>query len=73
MEVDEDIEEEEDLEELEPAYNLDTESLFSSSGPPLPKPSATSVAHWFVMLVVDVLESCTPCGSLAFGPHDVIG
>ena len=36
MEVDEDIKEEEDLEELEPAYNLDTESLFSSSGPPLP-------------------------------------
>jgi hypothetical protein len=45
MEVDEDIKEEEDLEELEPAYNLDTESLFSSSGPPLPKPSATSVAR----------------------------
>jgi chromosome segregation ATPase len=66
MEVDKDeevdIEEEEDLEEPEPTSSLDTESLFLGF-----------VNHWFVILVVEVLGSCTPHGGLAFGPHDVIG
>jgi hypothetical protein len=45
MEVDKDIEEEEDLEELEPESSLDTGDLAHYGGPPSLESSAALVAH----------------------------
>jgi hypothetical protein len=55
MEVDEDIEEEEDPKELEPASSLDTASLFRSGG----LPSLKSRAETFLKLVpIEIFKIC---------------